>query len=184
MQNRTTNGCIWESLGKFWEIKWELASSVVRCSVRKGGRDKLGKMILRSSHTFEDKPILPFSKSLEKIQIDFQWLSNDVALRWVQLYPDLLILNKYNDTFSEAQTTSLEVLVLYWHYYDMPCGKVDPVYIYLPYQVTNMPFEGSTCVLFLSLCSAPYPSSTQWITPSRCSKISVKWMHEWWMNGI
>lgn len=64
-------------------------------------------MVLRSFLIFEYKPILTFSKSLQKIQIDFR-ISNDIVLRRIQGYPDLLILSEYNGTFSSPETPPLQ----------------------------------------------------------------------------
>lgn len=74
---------------------------------RKG--DKLEK-ILRSFLVYSEwGPILPFSEIPEKIQINFQLLSNDTVLRWAQrgLALPWSINNKYN-SFSEAPSPPLK----------------------------------------------------------------------------
>ena len=84
--NRTPSGCIWES-GKVLRER-ELASFVVWYSMREGRRGgQSGKVVFRSFLIFDYKPILTFSKSLQKIQIDFQFL----MMRWdgsrfIQIY--------------------------------------------------------------------------------------------------
>lgn len=62
---------------RVWESSERMGAVIVCCMIQhekgKEGR-QTGKMVLRSFLISEYKPILTFSKSLQKIQVDFQCL--------------------------------------------------------------------------------------------------------------
>lgn len=75
--------------GKVLREKMGVGSICCAMQYEKGRKgDKLGKTILRRFLVYsESEPILPFSEIPEKIQINFQLLSNDTVLRWAQEGP-------------------------------------------------------------------------------------------------